>query len=251
MSKYQYGGIYCCIPLGYLYDESLASSVRWRLRKYLKVSIKGLSNSELNIVIRKTLVSWIKGLMDGNKIPNYTSLSIESDLRHEQLVGKKAQLENKGESTADITERINKNVARYEVGLKSLIDEVANSIGFGIYHNNLLLSNSVDTPAAHNEYARLGNIRDFLLHNKSKLPIDPKGWTVVLVVAHYAAARFEAKGAYPDRRYKGFNKRVLYAMVWNIANALREMTGRKHSGNLRYGYILSRTGYEGQIFNVI
>lgn len=250
MSKYQYGGIYCCIPLGYLYDESLVSSVRWRLRKTLGVTIKGLTNEQLNKLIRETLVKWIRGLMSGSKIPNYASLTKAADRREERLIAKQNALVNQGKNDADINTQINKSIERYGE-LRSIIEEVNNSIGFGIYHNNLLLSNSVGTPAAHNEYARLGNIRDFLLHNKSKLPIDPKGWTVVLVVAHYAAARFEAKGAYPDSRYKGFNKRVLYAMVWNIANALREMTGRKHSGNLRYGYILSRTGYEGQIFNVI
>ena len=250
MSKYQYGGIYCCIPLGYLYDEQLASSVRWRLRKMLGVTIKGLTNKQLNKVIRETLVKWIRGLMAGSKLPNYASLTKAADRNEERLIAKQNAINNRGGTDADINAQINKSVERYGE-LRSIIEEVNNSIGFGIYHNNLLLSNSVGTPAYHNEYARLGDIRNFLLHNKSKLPIDPNGWTVVLVVAHYAAARFEAKGAYPDKKYKGFNKRVLYAMVWNIANALREMAGRKHSGKLKYGYILSRTGYEGQIFRVI
>ena len=47
MRRRSNGGIYCIIPIGKLYDESIAQSVRWRLRKYLGVTIKNLSNKDL------------------------------------------------------------------------------------------------------------------------------------------------------------------------------------------------------------
>ena len=49
------GGIYCEIPLGEFYDKSIADSVRWRLRKYLGVTIKGMTNQELDDTIADTI----------------------------------------------------------------------------------------------------------------------------------------------------------------------------------------------------
>ena len=58
------GGIYCEIPLGEFYDKSIADSVRWRLRKYLGVTIKGMTNQELDDTIADTIYNYVDSVFN-------------------------------------------------------------------------------------------------------------------------------------------------------------------------------------------
>ena len=73
------GGIYAIIPLNPpFYDESIAESVRWRLRKILGVKIKGLENSALNTLISQKLVERIEPII--KSLGNYEFASQTGEL---------------------------------------------------------------------------------------------------------------------------------------------------------------------------
>lgn len=235
---YKYGGIYCVIPIGKLYDERIAESVRWRLKKYLGISAKELEKQNLNTVIRETIDKRVKEEMSTQKYATYRTLNVHVPrLRVGMSSDAKRRVEEQEEKRAIF---------------KELQQEVTNSYGFAIYHNGVLQSYS---PAPFSGKQRgEDRLRSFFEENKNKFPsVGSRGanninnWQIVIAVAHYVAARFEATGAYPDNLYKGFGKMVLLDFAQVIANAVRKSFGRT-SQPVQYGYILSRKGFEGQVF---
>lgn len=230
--KRSYGGIYCIIPIGVLYDESLASSVRWRLRKYLGFTIKGFDNKTLDVLILKFIVDNINNI-----------LSKEGDVGYKNL-----PKDRNGKPT-----KASKRAIDFFVRIQ---DEIEGSFGYAIYHNGKRVYKALlPFSESQADSAAKKDLDDFFNVNRSKSSIQSqlngKGWSIMIAVAHYMAPRIEATGAYPDRMYPGYGQMVLKGLAMKAAHNIREKLGRKFVGQLQYGYILSRKGWEGRVYRVI
>lgn len=233
MRKRSNGGIYCIIPIGVLYDESILTSVRWRLRKYLGVKIKGLSNIELDDYIKEFIKS-----------------KVEDIFATEHSTGYKQSIGGSISPVSDRAIRFFENVG----------EEISMSFGYGIYHNgDLVYHNFVPFSKGRYGYApdsgSQNDLDDFFKVNSHKShlksALNHKGWALMIAVAHYMAARTESTTSYPDKKYHGFGKMVLMDLAMETAFAIRTSLGRTTYGGLQYGYILSRKGYEGRVHRVI
>lgn len=215
-------GIYCIIPIGKLYDENILKSVRWRLRKYLGVTIKNLSNSALNNEIKLFLIRKIEDIFSSKHNTGY--ITTVSDRESEY-----------GYNSSDLDA----------------------SFGYAIYHNGKrvhkdLVPFSKKSSSSSNADA---DLNAFFQVNRGKSNIqsalNTDGWAIMLAVAHYMAARTEATTAYPDNKYKGYGQMVLMSLALETSLAIRTSLGRTAYGGFQYGYILSRKGYEGRQYRVI
>ena len=228
------GGIYCIIPLGDLYNTSLLESVRWRLRRFLGVKIKGLSNESLDFTIAYVMRDMMLGLMN-----------MEDNSTYKQYASSGQWIGDNG-----VVGRLQENIRRKMV---SFAEEIASAYGFAIYHDGKRVAIG---QRGKDEFATR-YIYDFFDANQSKSKLksmlSKKGWAIMIAVAHPVAARFEAAGIYPDRKYQGQGQIVLKSLAMDISRYIRTRLGRKASGLLQYGYILSRNepGYAGRPFQVI
>lgn len=229
------GGIYCVIPMGMIYDERVRSSAHRRFYRLFNYDARVLQAKTLNegIVyeIEKTIATEMK--------------SLKGHTTFQELAVK---LPDESYSSSS---KYNKMAVRAEV-LEDIIDQIEQSYGFAIYHNGRNVGMYVAPFSG--EAGGVGRISNFFNMNKNKFPLvgssggsNVNNWNIVLAVAHNVAARFEAHGAYPDRMYKGFGKRVLLIWAQQIANVVRSKFGRVDKP-VQYGYILSRQGYEGKVF---
>lgn len=224
------GGIYCIIPIGSLYDESLPESIRWRLRKYLGVTIKNLTNEELNNVITLWLVGKLNNIFSKQQKIDYTGVFKSASERAERF-------------------------------FSMIGEDISMSFGYAIYHNGVQVGHDF-APSSKSQYDNANpsdgakqDLSEFFRVNSRKSNIrsalNKKGWAIMLGVAHYMAARTEATGAYPDSMYPGYGKMVLMDLAMAAAYDIRTSLGRKTYGDLQYGYILSRRGWEGRQYRVI
>lgn len=231
------GGIYCIIPIGELYDEKIASSVRWRLRKLLGVKIRGLEQEPLNFYIKsyfKAMMDGLMGMDDGSTYERYAQLGI--------WVGDKGNV-------GDLSHK-------EFLKIREFASEIKDSFGYAVYHNGERVVSGNRTGGTDLSPRGRGIIAQFFDVNqrKSSLASDlnKKGWAIMIAVAHDVAARFEATGIYSDMKYRGQNQIVLSRLAANIVNFIKARLGRK-SIRMQYGYILSRqgAGYTGRPFRVI
>jgi len=240
MRRRSNGGIYCIIPIGKLYDESIAQSVRWRLRKYLGVSIKNLSNKDLNELIMTFIVSKIEGVFATEHGTGYK--------------GVPAYKKNSSGVIVPVSKRAIEFFERVE-------KEISMSFGYAVYHNGKQVAKDF-VPFSKGQYSYSGpdsgsqaDLDDFFRVNSKKSnlksALNRDGWAVMLAVTHYMAARTEATGAYPDHKYPGYGQMVMMDLAMEAAHAIRTALGRTSFGGLQYGYILSRRGYEGKQYRVI
>lgn len=232
---YPYGGIYCVIPLGKIYDESIRKSAHRRFYRLFAKDAEILREMTLNNGIIYEIKKLINGEMASQKYQTYDQMSAPSF--------------NTDKMTPNEVRRAYAQRNRF----RNLIKEVTESYGYAVYHNGVRVYYS-KAPFSGGG-AGQERIKDFFDENKNKLPgIGSRGggntnnWNVVIAVAHYVAARFEAHGAYPDNMYRGYGKRVLLVWAQVIANAIRASFGRVNTP-VRYGYILSRKGYEGRVYS--
>lgn len=213
-------GIYCIIPIGKLYDEKILHSVRWRLRKYLGVTIKHLSNKELDMFIKQFLISKVEDIF--------------------------ATKHGTGYKTTLSSRKFGYNPVDLDA-----------SFGYAIYHNGKRVHKDLVPFSKHSGGASSAeaDLNAFFKVNRGKSNIqsalNKDGWAVMLAVAHYMAARIESTTAYPDHKYKGYGQMVLMSLAMEAAYILRTSLGRTTYGGLQYGYILSRKGHEGRQYRVI
>lgn len=232
---YPYGGIYCVIPLGKIYDESIRKSVHRRFYRLFGKDADILRDMTLNNGIIYEIKKLVNGEMASQRYQTYDQMTPPA-FNADRMTPK---------------ERSKAYAQRNR--LRNLIKEVTESYGYAIYHNGVRVYYSKAPFSGGGSGQK--RIKDFFDENKNKLPgIGSRGggntnnWNIVIAVAHYVAARFEAQGAYPDNMYRGYGKRVLLVWAQVIANAVRASFGRVNTP-VRYGYILSRKGYEGKVYN--
>jgi len=224
MSQYAYGGIYCVIPMGMIYNEAIANSARRKFYSYFKVDAKALQTKTLNQGIVYEIDKVISNEMNHLKYATFDRIKVHNTYKPSQA----------------------EKARRWE----KLLEEVRDSYGFAIYHNGKRV---FYRPVAGNTNG--DRIEAFFDENKNKLPSvgsvggnNTNNWNIVIAVAHYLAARLEAKGEYPDSPvYKGYGKRVILYWAQKIADIVRNKFGRVKMP-VQYGYILSRTGDEGEVF---
>lgn len=226
------GGIYCVIPMGKIYDESIRNSVHRRFYRLFGYDAKVLREKTLNQGIIYEIKKTIANEMDTLKYDTFKELRV-----------------NLPQETSS---KYDKAAIREGV-LEDIKDQIEQSYGFAIYHNGRNVGMYV-APFSGKTEKGVSRISDFFNMNKNKLPLigssgggNTNNWNIVLAVAHNVAARFEAHGAYPDRMYKGLGKRVLLIWAQVISKKVREKFGRVDKP-VQYGYILSRQGYEGKVF---
>lgn len=224
--KFQ-GGIFCVIPMGMIYDESLRKSVYRRFYRYFKADAEELRSMTLIQGILYEIQKSIDQEMATQKYANYMSM-------------RQTELSD------------NPNVRVRNRHFNILLEEVKNSYGYAVYHNGRQLF--FNTAGFSKDAEGTARLKEFFALNKDKLPgvgtassYNNNNWQIVIAVAALIAARLESKTAYPDNMYKGFGKNVLLYWAQEIANKVRSAF---HRTNLpvRYGYILSREGYEGQVY---
>lgn len=227
------GGIYCVIPMGKIYDESIRKSAHRRFYR--------LFGEDAEILREKTLIQGIVYEIDKMMSEEMSSLKY-ADFQ---------ELRIKLPKERHLSQSYNKLAQKAETW-DDIIEQIEKSYGFAIYHNG----RQVEVKSASFSKSRGGisRLQDFFELNKNKLPSigsaggnNVNNWNIVIAVAHNIAARFEATGAYPDRMYKGFGKMVLLHWAQEISNKIRSKFGRVNMP-VQYGYILSRQGYEGQVY---
>lgn len=233
-SKNYQGGIFCVIPIGKLYDESIAESVRWRLKKYLNATAKELKSENLNAWIQSAIEKVLNEEMQTQKYETYKSMKVSAP-RYDYTMSQDDR----------------------RAAFRNLRDEVTNSYGYAIYHNGRRVSLQVAPFAAKYKRGESEERLRLFFQQKNDMPgIRPvsehnkNNWQIVIAVAATIAARLESKTAYPDMLYKGFGKMVLLYWAQIIANTIRAKFGRVEAP-VQYGYILSRQGYEGKVYRPI
>ena len=221
------GGIFCVIPMGMIYDESLRKSVHRRFYRYFSVDAEELRSMTLIQGILYEIQKLIDQEMATQKNANFMSM--------------------RQPESSD-----NMSVRRRNIHFNVLLEEVENSYGYAVYHNGRQLF--FNTAGFSKDSEGTARLKEFFALNKDKLPgvgtassYNKNNWQIVIAVAALIAARIESKTAYPDNMYKGFGKAVLLFWAQEIANKVRSAFGRT-TQPVRYGYILSRQGYEGQVY---
>ena len=221
------GGIFCVIPMGMIYDESLRKSVHRRFYRYFSVDAEELRSMTLIQGVLYEIQKLVDKEMQTQKYANYMSM--------------------RQPESSD-----NMSVRRRNIHFNALLEEVENSYGYAVYHNGRQLF--FNTAGFSKDSEGTARLKEFFSLNKDNLPgvgtassYNQNNWQIVIAVAALIAARLESKTAYPDNMYKGFGKNVLLYWAQEIANKVRSAF---HRTNLpvRYGYILSRKGYEGQVY---
>lgn len=239
-SKNYQGGIFCVIPIGKLYDESIAESVRWRLKKYLNATAKELKSENLNAWIQSAIEKVLNEEMQTQKYETYKSMKVSAP---------------RGTSVGDKSYTDSED--RRRAAFRKLRDEVTNSYGYAIYHNGRRVSLQVAPFAAKYKRGESEERLRLFFEKKNDMPgIRPvsehnkNNWQIVIAVAATIAARLESKTEYPDGLYRGFGKMVLLYWAQIIANTIRAKFGRVEAP-VQYGYILSRQGYKGKVYRPI
>ena len=221
------GGIFCVIPMGMIYDESLRKAVSRRFYRYFSVDAEELRSMTLIQGILYEIQKLVDKEMQTQKYANYMSM--------------------RQPESSD-----NMSVRRRNIHFNALLEEVENSYGYAVYHNGRQLF--FNTAGFSKDSEGTARLKEFFSLNKDNLPgvgtassYNQNNWQIVIAVAALIAARLESKTAYPDNMYKGYGKTVLLYWAQEIANKVRSAF---HRTNLpvRYGYILSRKGYEGQVY---
>ena len=176
-SKNYQGGIFCVIPIGKLYDESIAESVRWRLKKYLNATAKELKSENLNAWIQSAIEKVLNEEMQTQKYETYKSMKVYAprDTYTDSQEDRKAAFRN-------------------------LRDEVTNSYGYAIYHNGRRVSLQVAPFAAKYKRGESEERLRLFFQQKNDMPgIRPvsehnkNNWQIVIAVAATIAARLESK----------------------------------------------------------
>lgn len=270
-TAYSLGGIWCSIHIGMLYDEKLAGRVRSGLRSVLGspaklfgagVSLDMLEAHELEIYVREGLKDMLTQETSKNKPGLMHKFNYRLGMRHNEASRWRNRYERafdryetfpgsgvlKPEGRAEVTaarsnmERALKSEEQYKKTIVDTVNQIMNSFGFAIVRNRKLLT--VGT-AGFSDKTKLAHLEQYFKENVKKMPVLGNGWYAIITVAHPLAARFESETAYPDKRYKGFGMKVMYDFAHAAAMNILSRLGRK-SGDIRYGYILSRVGYEGK-----
>ena len=236
-SKIFQGGIYCVIPMGKIYNENILKAAHRKFYQLFKQDAEILREMTINQGIIYEIDKAIKEEMQTLKYANF-----------QEVVTKKTASKTTGplkEGVADADEE-------REMAWENIKNAIENSYGYAIYHNGRRVLQSV-APFVETK-GGVSRVKQFFDLNRDKLPAIGSGgggnrnnWNIVLAVAHNVAARLESQTAYPDKKFKGFSKTVILYWAQVIANVIRSKFGRVNQP-VQYGYILSREGYEGQVF---
>lgn len=277
---YDFGGIWCVVPIGELYDRNIAQSVRGRLRAVFgppahSTLVRYMNENQLDDYIRTNLPKIVSESMSGTGGLRYRlSFLLRTANRKEwqmefahgkelESINRRLSDERNGVTDAlrgrtypkaNLTDAERKLKARSEkltervIQLTSYIKEIEQSFGFAIFLNGKVQGSTISLTGPSGKTGnrgRFAHIRAWINQNSNKLPLFNKGWSILIVVAHPLAARFESKTAYPDKRYMGYKRVILYDMAHTAATDILAKLGHT-SRKPRYGYILSRRGYEGK-----